>query len=171
MSLESIEKHIQKIGRKRSDLFIQSLQFIVGYQRNFHIYYLVAIFVSLTVIMADITLFFSFESNLFVKISLFFTTVSFLFSLINYLNSLERSAEKMGDIFDNLDFEYKQEAKILSDFFGGKIVEKDVRDFYLSSKIVVDKKYFSNNYEIIWRWINLILIALAVIFMLFNFIE
>jgi len=170
MPLESVEKHIQKIERRRSGLFIQSLRFSIGYQNSFGGYYPMMVFLSVVIIMADITLFFTFEFNSFIKISLLFATFSFLLSMISYLSFLEKGSRNVGDIFKKLDLRYKQEAGILRNFYGGKIIEKDVRDFYLNNKLTIDNRYFSNKQWITWCWINFIFLALAMITMLLNFL-
>ena len=169
MQKESIEKHLEDIQRKRGDLFIRSLDFINNYYNNSRNYYLVMLFVALVIVLTGISLFFSFESNDFVVMSLLVSIFSFLFSLVNYLNSLEKSSEKIGDIFKNLDFKYKQEIDILRNFYAGRISEQDIRSFYLKGEIGVDKKYFINQTEIVLRWINFISLSVAVILIFFNF--
>lgn len=169
MQLESVNKHIQGIQRKRAELFIQSLNFISNYYNNSRNYYLVILLLSLVIILAGISLFFSFESDAFTKISLFFGVLSFLFSLISYLNSLEKSSEKMGKIFSSLDLKYKQEIDIFKSFYSGKINGSEVRNFYLNTGVEVSEKYFVNESEIILRWINFILLALAVVLLSLNF--
>lgn len=169
MQLEPVEKHIQKIQRKRADLFMQSLNFISDYYNNSRNYYLVVLFLSIIIILSAISLFFSFESNVFVKISLFFSTVSFLFALVNYLNSLEKSSEKIGKIFSELDSKYKQEKIILKSFYSGQINDNSIRNFYLDAQVEISKNYFINQNQIILRWINFILLSLSIILLLFNF--
>ncbi|MDX9914229.1 MAG: hypothetical protein RBS77_06640 [Candidatus Moranbacteria bacterium] len=169
MQLESVEKHIQEIQRKRAKLFVQSLDFINNYYNNSRNYYLVTLLLSVVMILSGISLFFSFEFNVFIKISLFFSTISFLFALINYLNSLEKSSEKMGKIFSNLDLKYKQEINIFRGFYSGRINEDEVRNFYLKADTEINERYFINQYEIILRWINFILLSLAIIMILLNF--
>lgn len=169
MKPESIDKRIRKIQGKRAELFIRSLRFIDGYYNNCRNYYLIMLFISLIIILADLSLFFSFASEDFIKISLFIAVFSFLFALINYLNSLEKNSEKMGKIFGKLDFKNKQEIKILKNFYAGKIEEKQIRSFYLSEDLGVEERYFVNQYEIVLMWINFIVLSLAIILILFNF--
>lgn len=163
------EKHIQKIQRERADLFIKSLEYIADYYNNSRNYYLATSIFSLIIILSDLTLFYTFEIDNFIKISLIFVIISFLFSLANYLNHLEKNSEKMGDIFSDLDLKYKQECDALRSFYSGRINEGSIRDFYLNQGVKFDKKYFINNREIISRWITFILLSLAVIFLLINF--
>ncbi len=170
MQLKPVNKHIQQIQRKRGELFIHALRFIDNYHNNCRNYYLMMLFISLVIILADLSLFFTFESEAFVKIGLFLATFSFLFALINYISSLEKNSEKMGKIFISLDLKNKQEIKIFKNFYAGSIDEKQVRDFYLDGDIEMDEKYFVNQYQIILRWINFILLSLSLILILFNFI-
>lgn len=169
MPLEPIEKHLESITQKRKDLFIQSLSFVDNYYNNSRNYYLVLLILSFIIILADFSLFFSFEDNAFVKISLFFAAISFFFSLAFYLNFLEKGSEKVGDIFRDLDFKYKQELNILRSFYAGRMKENDIRSFYLKSEIGVNKKYFGSSYEMALRWINFVLLSLALVLILFNF--
>lgn len=169
MNLNPADKHIQKIQKERFELFVKSLKYVAQYQDNSRNYYLVMTLVSLAIILSDVTLFFTFESNSFIKISLFFAAISFLFSLASYLNHLEKNSEKLGDIFTDLDLQRKKEFEALRSFYAGRIDEGSIRDFYLNHGIEVDKKYFISHKEILPRWINLIFLSLATIFMLINF--
>ncbi|HBI17599.1 MAG: hypothetical protein UR60_C0017G0029 [Candidatus Moranbacteria bacterium GW2011_GWF2_34_56] len=169
MTLEPIEKHLEAIAQKRKDLFIRSLNFVDNYYNNSRNYYLVLLFLSFIIILADFSLFFSFEDDIFIRISLFFAAISFFFSLALYLNFLEKGSEKVGDIFGDLDFKYKQELNILRNFYAGRMNETDIRNFYLKNEIGVNKKYFGSSYEMALRWINFILLSLALILILFNF--
>lgn len=169
MQLEPVEKHLQKIQRKREDLFIQSLSLVNNYYNNSRNYYLVILFLSVVIILADLSLFFTFEFDTFVKISLAFALISFLLSLAIYLNFLEKGSEKMGDIIISLDLKYKQEINILRSFYAGRVNAGDVRNFYLNSGAFIDKKYFGSTQEFILRWLNFILLSLAVIMILLNF--
>ncbi|MEF3692095.1 MAG: hypothetical protein V3574_03525 [Candidatus Moraniibacteriota bacterium] len=169
MQLNPADKHIQKIQKERSELFVKSLKYVAQYQDNSRNYYLVTALVSLAIILSDVTLFYTFESNHFIKISLFFTAISFLFSLASYLNHLEKNSEKLGDIFTDLDLKRKKESDALRGFYAGRIDEGSIRDFYLNHGVEVDKKYFISHKEILPRWINMIFLSLATIFMLINF--
>lgn len=169
MQLEPVEKHLQKIQRKREDLFIQSLGLANNYYNNSRNYYLVILFLSVIIILADLSLFFTFELDTFIKTSLVFALTSFLFSLAIYLNFLEKGSEKMGDIVTSLDLKYKQEINILRSFYAGRVNSCDVRNFYLNSGTFIDKKYFGSTQEFILRWINFILLSLAMVMLLLNF--
>jgi|GEM_PF-3470184 len=169
MNLNPADKHIQKIQRERFNLFIKSLEHVSNYYNNSRNYYLITTLLSLVIILSDLTLFYTFEFDAFIKISLVFVTVSFLFSLANYLNHLEKNSERMGDIFGELDLKYKQEFEALRGFYSGRINEGSIRDFYLNHGAEFSKKYFISNREIIPRWTNFIFISLAMIFLLINF--
>lgn len=169
MNLNPADKHIQKIQRERTDLFIKSLEYVASYYNNLRVYYLVTTLISLVIILSDLTLFYTFESNAFIKISLVFVAISFIFSLASYLNHLEKNSEKMANIFGDLDSRYKQEFNALRGFYAGRIDEGSIRDFYLNNGVEVDKKYFVNSQEVIPRWINFILLSLGLIFILLNF--
>lgn len=171
MNLSPAEKHIQKIQKERFDLFIKSLEYVANYYNNSRTYYLVVTLISLVIILSDVTLFYTFESNSFIKISLIFVAISFLFSLASYLNHLEKNSERLGDIFAELDLKHKQEFNALRGFYAGRVDEGSIRDFYLNHGVEVDKKYFINHREILPRWINFILLSLAMIFMLINFLQ
>jgi len=169
MNLNPADKHIQKIRKERIGLFIKSIEYIANHYNNSKIYFLVMAFLSLAVVFGDLSLFYAFESDTFMKISLIFSSISFLFSLANYLNHLEKDSEKIGDIFSEMDLKYKQEFDALRSFYAGRIDEGSIRDFYLNHGIEVDKKYFINSNEILSRWINFIILSLSVIFLLVNF--
>lgn len=170
MQLEPVEKHIQKIQQKREDLFIQSLNFVNNYYNNSRNYYLIVLFLSLIIILTDFSLFFTFEFNTFIKISLFFAIIVFFISLAIYLNFLEKGSEKIGDIFISLDLKYKQEINALRNFYSGRINEGDIRNFYLSGMLNIDKKYFGSIQEFVLRWMNFVLLSLAMIMLFLNFI-
>lgn len=169
MNLNPADKHIQKIQRERFDLFVKSLEHVANYYNNSRSYYLVIAIISLVIILSDVTLFYTFEFNQFIKVSLIFSAISFLFSLASFLNHLEKNSEKMGNIFADLDLKNKQEFNALRSFYAGRIDEGSVRDFYLNHGMEFDKKYFINHREILPRWFNFILLSLAVVFMLINF--
>lgn len=170
MQLAPLENHLEEIQRKREELFIQSLNFVSNYYNNSRNYYLVMLMLSVVIILADSSLFFSFEFNTFIKISVFFSMIAFFFSLAIYLNFLEKGSEKIGDIFSDLDLKYKREITILRNFYAGRINNQDIRDFYLSGQLGIDKKYFGSQYEIVLRWIDFILLSLAMAMLLLNFI-
>ena len=170
MQLEPVEKHLQQIQSKREALFLQSLGFINNYYNNSRNYYLIMLFLSVVILLSDVSLFFTFEFDTFIKISGFFAIISFFFSLAVYLNFLEKGSEKIGDIFGDLDLKYKREINILRNFYAGRIEYGDIRDFYLDGSPTIDKKYFSSTYEFVLRWINFILLSLAVAMLFLNFI-
>jgi hypothetical protein len=169
MNLNPADKHIQKIQKERFNLFIKSLEHVANYYNNSRVYYLVMTLLSLVIIFSDLTLFYTFEFNTFIKISVVFVAISFFFSLANYLNHLEKNSEKIGDIFIELDSKYRQEFNALRGFYAGRIDEGSIREFYLNHGIEVDKKYFVNSREIISRWLNFILLSLSLVFLLINF--
>lgn len=170
MQAASLEKHLEEIQRKREELFIQSLNFVGNYYNNSRNYYLIMLLLSVVIVLTDLSLFFSFEFNTFIKISIFFSMIGFFFSLAIYLNFLEKGSEKIGDIFSELDLKYKREITILRNFYAGRINNRDIRDFYLSGQLGIDKKYFGSQYEIVLRWTDFILLSLAMIMLLLNFI-
>lgn len=169
MRLETVEQHIQEIQQKRESLLTQSLGFINSYYKTSRSYYLIMLSLSLIIILVGISLFFTFESDSFIRGSLFFATTSFFYALIAYLSYLEKGAEKISTVLKDVDWKYLQEINILRNFYAGRIDEVDIRKFYLAQELGINPSDFGNNLTATFRWINFVLVSLALILILFNF--
>lgn len=161
MELSEVEKHIQKIERERNELFIKSLDFIGDSNTNLRNYYLIMAILSGVVLILAYQTFFNVGRNNILTWTIIFSILSLIFAIVNYLNALEKGVDKIAKYLVNLDYKYKQENRILKNFYSGKIDGKDVRNFYLNKSLEINKKYFDSSREVLARWSNFILLAIA----------